>query len=780
MKKLFTLVALLACFMGAKAEWVTDYTIDYSQNTGFPFFVMGYVPEWIDGVMTDFGANYRYETQANLDGDGDSKWKDGESSVGTVTNQGGTEYQKVTGAGPYWHQYFIADGIPTEIDGSYTVKALVKASENVTINVNMGWGWGTGEQAAGSVSIPQSDDFVEVEWEYSGIAGTSCNLVAQPGTATATIEWKSLSVSHNQKAQRPTTWQEWITSDGQSIIPDQVPTGKYVGDAEFGGWPSWALETTNGINANWRGDRTGEICAWALTMGRNFDSENTVINEDSPRARPFPADIEVEEGTSNHVFAVHVTEIAAIDDNNPETDDAGSIAWSNQFWLQAPKAFKSGDQVRIKFRYKAEHACNVGTQWHKKNPSDYNDWNACGSIAFTTEWQEFEATKSPADGTWSLAFNLCDDAENGRTPNVFYFDDLSWQSMKLDEGFFVAGCNETTGLEYDFDNAIQFEEDPGEAGVFIATIGETGKPDTYVSQIMISTVRGNDASFKSNTLNRTIAPTNDPDDWQDYVAKSLAKMNLPGSGVWKIWIDTNYTSMAFEMLEGTIKDPIDIVTNESEIIVKGLEREPTASEQPKDEEAGIAEGTGQAWDNQFFIVANRELSSGEATVIKFQYKASKAAKTTTQCHAAPGGYLHWACIGDVNFTEEWQNFEADFTIPAEGNGMKSIAFNMAEIKDACDYEIKNVQWYLKDESLDEGKTWENLINATGYDNFYVKEGAGTNIHVFVPAGETDGINNVATNSNNTVSAVIVNLAGQRVSNGYKGIVIKNGKKVVLK
>ncbi len=32
MKKLFTLVALLAVFMGAKAEWVEDYKIDYRQT----------------------------------------------------------------------------------------------------------------------------------------------------------------------------------------------------------------------------------------------------------------------------------------------------------------------------------------------------------------------------------------------------------------------------------------------------------------------------------------------------------------------------------------------------------------------------------------------------------------------------------------------------------------------------------------------------------------------------------------------------------------------------
>ena len=141
MKKLFTLVALLACFLGAKAEWVEDYKIDYSAKTGFPFYVMGYVPEWIDGVMTDYGADYRYATQADLDGDGDAKLKDGESSVGTVTNAGGTEYQKVTGAGPYWHQYIIAADVPMELDQSYTVKALIKSSADVEANLQFGnWG----------------------------------------------------------------------------------------------------------------------------------------------------------------------------------------------------------------------------------------------------------------------------------------------------------------------------------------------------------------------------------------------------------------------------------------------------------------------------------------------------------------------------------------------------------------------------------------------------------------------------------------------------------------
>jgi len=225
MKKLFTLVALLACFLGAKAEWVTDYEVDYGTYQGFPFYVMGYVPEWYDGIMTDFGAMYKY-VQVTDDAT--------ETSDVIVKTNNGVEYYKIVLSEPGWHQYFIADGIPTEIDGSYTVKALVKASEDCTINVNMGWGWGDGQQAGASVKIPASSEFQEVEWTYSGIAGTSCNLVAQPGTFQGTIEWKSLTVSHNEKPKKPTVWQEWLTKDGQPVVvdtkPSDIPT--YMGNAE--------------------------------------------------------------------------------------------------------------------------------------------------------------------------------------------------------------------------------------------------------------------------------------------------------------------------------------------------------------------------------------------------------------------------------------------------------------------------------------------------------------------------------------------------------------------
>ena len=775
MKKLFTLIAFLTCFLGAKAgEVIVDKTVDYSTYNGFPFYVMGYVPEWIDGVMTDFGANYRYATQADLDGDGDAKWKDGETSEGTVKNNGGTEYQKVTGAGPYWHQYFIATGIPTEIGGSYTVKALVKASEACTINVPMQWNW-QGGKVETTVDIPASEDFVEVTWEYSGIDATSCDLIAQPGTSTAIIEWKSLTVSHEQEEGVVQTWLQMITDNGNAAAPEG--DGKYVGDAEFGAWPAWALELTDGINANWRGNRAGEICAWSLTMGKNFDDQAQAITTDSPRSRPYPSDIEAEAGNeSNHVFAVHVDQI------NPIGDDAASIAWSNQFWIQSPKTWKAGTKIRVKFRYKADHACNVGTQIHTEHPSIYLYWNAFGDVSFTDQWQEFNKTidfDSNTGGGASLAFNLTSDETNGRTPNVFYFDDLSWEVLKLDEGLFVAATDTRDGAPaYDVNGAKEFVLDPEdeEGKVLYAVVGKQGDESSWVNEVMISTVRGDKSAFNSATVSAKGTVKNA--DWMGYESKSQAKIKLPAAGVWKIEADTTTAEICFTQIEGEeiiVKELVDVVTNATEVKVDGKEREYTEAE-AKAAEIEVPATPGQGWDNQFFIFANREIKSGEKVTLKFKYKANKEAKTTTQLHGAPGAYIFWNAIGEVNFTEDWVDFEKTWEIPTDnGNevSFQSIAFNMAEIKEACVYELKDFQWYLT--SDEEGKTTENLIDAEGTKNFYVKEGAGTNPYEF--GTDPSGIINVKKDAVKADDA-IYNLAGQRVSKDYKGIVVKAGKKTI--
>ena len=730
MKKLFTLVALLACFIGAKAEWNQVYTIDYSTYQGFPFYVMGYVPEFGNGCMTDFGAGYGYKT--------DSEMEDftGGTEVGTVTTQGGAVYHKVQLDAPAWHQYFIADNIPTKLDGKYKVVAKVKATNAVSINVNMGWGWGEGQQASASVAIPGEGDFQEVVWEYSGINGQSCNLVAQPGGSTETIEWQSLTVY------------EWVKPG--SRVPEWLEDIEN-GDAETPWTDEQAATLYNDMENNYK------ICAWSKEKGRN-------MAEDGKAWNPFPAKIVVDPlDENNHVFLC---------DGQTADTEGDPSAWDNQFWIQSKHAWKSGLTLKIKFRYMASQEVKAQTQFHKQTPSDYLIWHSIGDITFAAdEWKTFENTMAISDdmaGGWSIAFNLNSSVKDAVK---FYFDDLSWQYLKLDEGYFLAGINQNTTDSYDdLDNAIPFEDGEAADGTpcLVATIGTSGDASTYVDQLMISTTRGDDQAFKGATLLPESKVTNDPENWLQYTPSANKKLDVPGLGVWKVYLDTEYTSMAFQMLEGTPyddPDPVEVYTYADELVLHAVERDYKA-------EGEEAAGTGQPWDSQFWIAADRDLKTDEVTVLKFQYKGSIAAHTTTQVHKVgddgkPCTYLNWQAIGDVDFTEEWQDFETEFKVPSGDDGMRSIVFNMAEIKAACDYSIKNVQWYLKDASLEEGLTYENLIS--GASNFYFKESAETAPYT--------GIENVTVKNVKTSNA-IYNIAGQRVNKDYKGLVIKDGKKFV--
>ena len=745
MKKIFTLLALLTCFIGAKAVEVVDLEIDYTTVTS---------DAWNGG------------------------WRSDDAAARTEIVPGvGIHFFSEEATANLWDAQFQLPGIASgelDSDAAYTITIKIKGT--VAQNIH---GYFSGGDLPGDIPVTAEEQTLVFEGCQDNPAAqyfaSSGSVLIQCGDYVG--EWwiSYIKITHEAREQRPVTWQEWLTDDGNSIIPGVETESKWVGDAEFGQWPEWSLEKDGDINANWRGDRAPEICAWSLTMGTNFDDQAEAITTDSPRARPYPSDIEAEEGNeSNHVFAVHVTQVDVIDAPEP---DANSIQWSNQFWIQSPKSWKTGTKVKIKFRCKAEKAATVSTQIHQKNPSIYLHYVGIGDVSITEEWQEIEKTitfDGSQGGGWSLAFNL---TANLQEPNVFYFDDLSWQTMVLDEGLFVAASNTKTGIEYDLDNAAEFG-DSEEEGVLEATVGTEGKEDTWVNELMISTVRGEDSAFKGGTIKPT--GTIVSGEWIGYTDGSNAKIKLPAAGVWNILIDPNTKEICFTQIEGdqiVVKEPVAIVTNETENVVNATERDWRG----KDNDGNPIEqevGEGQPWDNQFWIAANRDLETDEVTVIKFQYKATKAAKTSTQAHKVgddgkPCTYLNWEAIGDVNFTEEWQDFEKEFKVPAGDNGMRSIVFNMSEIKEANDYYIKNVQWYVKDATLEaEGKTMENLINETGTDNFWIKVNKGA------PEQPT-AINGVVVNKT-AAPAAIYNIAGQRVSKSYKGIVVKDGKKYLVK
>lgn len=642
-------------------------------------------------------------------------WGASESARARLSIQNGClHFHSEEATDPSWDcQFFPIGGVDAEVGVVYTLHYKIKGS--VAQNVSM---LGFGLTPYGQ--FPITTDWVEGTFDYEA-ANNEGNLLMQCGDYVGDFDIAYLKITHEGKEERPVEWIEQLEN----------------GDAE----KPWADPNVR-FNDQ---ENNFKICAWAKEKGRNMN-ENDGWD-------PFPADIEEVDGS--HVFVVH---------GQVADTEGDPSAWDNQFWIQSPKMLKVGSQFKLHFRYKASEAATTNTQFHHQNPSDYVFYQAIGDINFTTEWQEYDGVVTvpeQATDAWSIAFNL--NPQNKNAIN-FYFDDLSLSLMKLDEGYFVASSNTATGIEYDFDNATEFTVDDD---LIVATVGTKGKQDTWVNEVMISTVRGNDRAFKSSTLKPTGTVVNDPDTWLDYTEGSNAKIKLPAAGVWTISIDTAGKQINFVKLEGEKdQEPLDIKPNTSVVVVHGQERDDLADTDTEvREEEG---GSGQPWDNQFFILANRTLEAGEVTVLEFDYQSTIEAKTTTQCHGAPGAYMHWSCIGDVNFTPEMQHFSTTFTVPSEANGMQSIAFNMAEIKAACDYTITNVVWKLEDNT-------ETLINETGVENFIVKEGAGTEPHVYV---DPTGINNTVVDSN--VSSAAYNLAGQRVSNSYKGIVVKNGKKFIVK
>lgn len=102
------------------------------------------------------------------------------------------------------------------------------------------------------------------------------------------------------------------------------------------------------------------------------------------------------------------------------------------------------------------------------------------------------------------------------------------------------------------------------------------------------------------------------------------------------------------------------------------------------------------WDTQFFIYTpNKIWSAGDKYKITFYYKASENIGADTQCHGEPGAYKHYACLNpNPSFTTQWQKYESTGTIPAEGDGMKAIAFNLNKGKKdhAIDYYFADIHW----------------------------------------------------------------------------------------
>lgn len=135
------------------------------------------------------------------------------------------------------------------------------------------------------------------------------------------------------------------------------------------------------------------------------------------------------------------------------------------------------------------------------------------------------------------------------------------------------------------------------------------------------------------------------------------------------------------------------------------------------------------WDTQFLIGLPKPLAKGTKGKLVMKVKADKATKAGTQCHKAipipgaiegkdgyAGTYQHWAFMGDINFTEEWQTITADFTVPDQGDGVQSICLNLEGLREPIKYYFDDITVYVEKEwEPEEEAGWDIVTWSAGKD-----------------------------------------------------------------
>lgn len=181
----------------------------------------------------------------------------------------------------------------------------------------------------------------------------------------------------------------------------------------------------------------------------------------------------------------------------------------------------------------------------------------------------------------------------------------------------------------------------------------------------------------------------------------------------------------FDGIANIVADPADPTNRCAAVVVRSEEEAKAAGNMIE------ANGAIAGWDSQFFITFPEELALKEKDQIRLtmKVKADAAQVADTQSHLAPGAYIHWYCIGDVNFTTEWTEFDSGFVTVSSGGewgkaqaGMYTIAFNLSRgIHNTVYFDDIRVE-VVRYDPFDEGNIVKNgTFNSDNVTNYTCHE-----------------------------------------------------------
>lgn len=362
----------------------------------------------------------------------------------------------------------------------------------------------------------------------------------------------------------------------------------------------------------------------------------------------------------NHCARVIVrSEAEAREAGNAVLDDNDNFCgWDTQFFVYATEPIAAGKEVHLTMKIKADkEGPNPGSQAHY-TPGNYNHWALCGNLPFTTEWTTFEwkgtisADQSQEGKPFqSIAFNLADYKDG----YVCYFDDIKLEVRDKPEP------NEFSGW-FNFLRKGTLTNDP---------------------QQNFTTFTGRDGVDGFDKVARIVE---DPIDGQ------------PALNVTTIcFTDHFYREWEEQMVDEETGDLIFDEGGNPVMEIKSEEYDYYLSTN------GDTIKNIDDWQTQFFVTTPHQFVSGSPYKLVMWARADQDVTIDTQVHTMPGSYIHWNFCGSLNVTQDWQCFtfgddpENPATIPAEGNGGQTIAFNCNKEKGA----IVNIYFRFDEFSFNE-------------------------------------------------------------------------------
>lgn len=183
------------------------------------------------------------------------------------------------------------------------------------------------------------------------------------------------------------------------------------------------------------------------------------------------------------------------------------------------------------------------------------------------------------------------------------------------------------------------------------------------------------ASFTSCSKQDNIVAPEQPADYSFDEGSLVINGQCEGGDVTNFWVHEWRTSDAQFDGPANLKWDEETPKNHAAVVeVRSTEEAQAAGNM-------IADGDKIApWDSQFFITFGEDQALKEKDQIRLtmKVKADEAASVGTQAHQAPGAYKHYACIGNVNFTPEWTDFDSGWvTVDGSMASMYTIAFNLS-------------------------------------------------------------------------------------------------------